>query len=411
MKRILLSLLQRGNVVFQGTHIARHFCSAGTKEMDTGSGAPEPPYQVTFGEEEYTDRPMLIPNQMRRKGGKKIKPVNMDEEQKDEDEPTPDDLYMDSYRDPADYKISILTESEKAEIFKLHTEDPLKWTVRAIAQKYNMNPQRSKAVIYLMRLREAAIEQLRPSQQAEEEKWDLLYQKHVSDPEKNTAEFLSNESGLTLDHMKDILRRMEEHLSRLANVESLKTYQEGILASLQRVGVDSAFKETVGKKSTLESRYHPELFGDEDFDFKKEELRQMIIKDSKAFPKPEFPSFIKSREEREALAAMISAMPTPFIREGFMYKSKIAYRDISGDGRHTVIRTRSGKLRLATALEEVNRSWNKPPNSLDMRFHQELVEKFADPDGDNEAFKAYMMKKKADRKALIGSHQAKTAAK
>ena len=41
------------------------------------------------------------------------------------------------------------------------------------------------------------------------------------------------------------------------------------------------------------------------------------------------------------------------------------------------------RLRIATPLEEVNRSWNKPPNFLDMQHHRDLIDKFQDPDKDD----------------------------
>lgn len=321
------------------------FCSHGSREMDTGNGAPEPPYQVVFGEEEYTETKSNLAVPLRVAGGRKLKKnqVNDDEELQDEDEPLPEELYMDSYMDPQDYKVAIVTEATKKEIWRLHKEDPEQWTFKTLAHTYKMKTERMKAIIHLMRLRDAAIEKLRPAVQAEAEGWDRLFQKHVNDPTTNNAESLSAESGLDIEHVKDILKRMTDFAQRMANVDASENYNQGILSSLTRVGVDTTFTENASSGRKLARMYFPELFGDEDFDAKKEELRQKIIIDTKAFSKAEFPSFIRSREERAELAASIEKLPPPPVRGGFMYKSKIAYRDLSLDSKHTVIRTRNGR--------------------------------------------------------------------
>jgi hypothetical protein len=62
---------------------------------------------------------------------------------------------------------------------------------------------------------------------------------------------------------------------------------------------------------------------------------------------------------------------------------------------------------LATALEEVGRSWNKPPSKLDMEYHAELVKKFTDPDGDDESCKTLAYQRKKTRRALLDEHKAK----
>ena len=64
------------------------------------------------------------------------------------------------------------------------------------------------------------------------------------------------------------------------------------------------------------------------------------------------------------------------------------------------------RLRLATPLEEVNRSWNKRPRALDMNFNRELVKKFQDPDGDDESYRTYVLEKKAQRRNLIADRKA-----
>ena len=62
-------------------------------------------------------------------------------------------------------------------------------------------------------------------------------------------------------------------------------------------------------------------------------------------------------------------------------------------------------MRLATPLEEVNRTWNKPPSTIEMVYNKELIERFADPDGDDAAYRDYVLKKKATRKELIRKKQ------
>jgi Eukaryotic mitochondrial regulator protein len=315
----------------------------GSKDMDTGSGAPEPPFQVVFGEDEFEERRTPIPMPLRQKGLKKTQPVNTDDDIQDVDEPLPDELYIDSYLDPSEYSVSIVTEATKTEIWKLHKEDPTMWTYKVLAHKYRMKSDRMKAILHLMRLREDAIERIRPAVQADAENWDELYRKHSQDPEKNTAESLSAETGLSIDHVNDILTRMADYVQRMMNLSVSVEYTEGILNSLKRCGVDASFKESINKEGKLADDYYPELFGDDDFDARKEALRQKIILDTKAKAKVEFPSFVRSHEKRKELAAAIEKLPPPPVREGFMYKSKIAYRDLSLESKHSVIRTRTGR--------------------------------------------------------------------
>jgi len=175
---------------------------------------------------------------------------------------------------------------------------------------------------------------------------------------------------------------------------------------MSALGVNTTFRE-MPRSSDLSDRIFPELLGDDDYEAKLDDIRRMIIEDTRARPAAEFPSYVRSHAKRNALE-LIEKQPLPADREpGFMYKSKLAYRDISlGRTVPTIVRTRTGKLRLATPLEEAKRSWNKPPCHLDMKYHEKLIATFNDPDGDEEAYLAYRAKKKEARKALIANYKA-----
>jgi hypothetical protein len=56
-------------------------------------------------------------------------------------------------------------------------------------------------------------------------------------------------------------------------------------------------------------------------------------------------------------------------------------------------------------LEEVKRSWSKPPNALDMMYHSNLIKQFNDPDNDDKAFKEFSTKRREARRQLLQSHK------
>jgi hypothetical protein len=263
----------------------------------------------------------------------------------DEDE-QPDDLCADALMAPEDLRLAVVTETMRKEIYNLHKEDPVAWTSKSLAAKYGMRHSRMKAVLHLMRLREETMELVKPAQLSAEEGWEALYQKHLQDPTKNTAETLSADSGLSVEKVNDILKRMKEHMHRSENMHVAEEYMQGQLEDLRLCGVDTTFQEVARPQSKLKRTYFPELFGDDDYEAVSATLRQRVIDSTKAKPAAEFPAFVRSREQlqEDALKRLDDLHPQVRRSESFMYKSKIAFRDLSaGRAAPTIIRTRTGK--------------------------------------------------------------------
>jgi hypothetical protein len=71
-----------------------------------------------------------------------------------------------------------------------------------------------------------------------------------------------------------------------------------------------------------------------------------------------------------------------------------------------MIRTRKGKWRQATLLEEAKRSWIKNPSKLDMEVYRERIKEYLDPDGDEQEAKDLILRKTARRKAQLAEPEA-----
>lgn len=303
---------------------------------------------MVFGDEGDEDMPLRSTPVRRVKGGKNkdyLEFVDTNNIAEDDDE-QPDDECADSMLDPADVRFAVVTESMRQEIYNLYKEDPISWTARALAGKYGMKLTRAKAILHLMRLREEAMERIKPSEQSSQEGWEALYRKHVEDPAQNTVEALSESSGYPLDKVQDIIARMKEHSQRSDNMRAAEESMQEQLAELELCGVDTRFQEVSKSGSKLEQKYFPELFGDDDFEVVSSDLRRRVIEDTKAKPTIEFPAFVRNRDQLKNEASQRIQQLYPLIprSEKFMYKSKIAFRDLSLDsGTPTIIRTRTGK--------------------------------------------------------------------
>ena len=113
--------------------------------------------------------------------------------------------------DPELVKVPIFTDVTRQEMFKSFKEDPLKWTIPALSQKYNCALERTTAIVYLMQRRE---DMMRENNVLDiPELWDTLIDKHTAEP-PSTPEALAEENEMTVEEVNVILARMKDHRRR-----------------------------------------------------------------------------------------------------------------------------------------------------------------------------------------------------
>ena len=113
--------------------------------------------------------------------------------------------------DPELVKVPIFTDVTRQEMFKSFKEDPLKWTIPALSQKYNCTLERTTAIVYLMQRRE---DMMRENNVLDiPELWDTLIDKHTAEP-PSTPEALAEENEMTVEEVNVILARMKDHRRR-----------------------------------------------------------------------------------------------------------------------------------------------------------------------------------------------------
>lgn len=113
--------------------------------------------------------------------------------------------------DPDLVKVPIFTDETRQEIFKSYKDDPARWTIPALSQKYHCTLERTTAIIYLMQRRE---DLMRKNQVLNiPELWDNMMNKHVAEPPA-TPEALAAENEMTVEEVNVILERMKDHRRR-----------------------------------------------------------------------------------------------------------------------------------------------------------------------------------------------------
>lgn len=96
-------------------------------------------------------------------------------------------------------------------------------------------------------------------------------------------------------------------------------------------------------------------------------------------------------------------------KPGTFCRWKFAFRDTSKlhTNTATMIRTRTGKWRVSTPLEEMNRSWLQHADTLEIEMHKNLLAKYEDPDGDEARANAFA----GEKRARVAAMKAALAAK
>ena len=222
-----------------------------------------------------------------------------------------------------------------------------------------------------------------------------------------TVEALSTQFAMPVKEVDEILKRMLLHMHRMGNLEAATEYMEGkygLLARLENFGVKTQFQEISikNKDSTLAGDYYPTLFGDDDYERVERDLISRIKRETKA----KLVHFDGSRPFGVKGVLTKGELPADSSNKAGVERSnfsrwKVAFRDLSKlTTQPTMVRTRVGVWRQATALEESQRSWVQNPTKLDMEIYRDQIQKFVDPDGDDAEFEMFNEKRNKRREAI-----------
>jgi hypothetical protein len=102
---------------------------------------------------------------------------------------------------------------------------------------------------------------------------------------------------------------------------------------------------------------------------------RFLISDTKAVLTCDVDYFIKREERTQFKNAQLAARyAAPPLIPPAVSRWKWAFKDLSkGKAEPIVIRTRHGKLRVANALEDCQRSWTRHPSGMDMIFNADKL--------------------------------------
>jgi hypothetical protein len=134
----------------------------------------------------------------------------------------------------------------------------------------------------------------------------------------------------------------------------------------------------------LTDNYFPELFDDDGMESAKELLLKRVATETKASPVDGFERFLAAAKGVDGKETPVAVAATAATTGPSPSRWKFALRDLADPKAKTRIRTRTGGLRYATPLEEARRSWVKNPTGLDFGFFQSQLQKFHDPDADDQ---------------------------
>ena len=286
--------------------------------------------------------------------------------------------------DPRAVKIPVLSDATRAQIYSKFKADPAEWTAAKLAQNYNCSVDRVKAVIFLMQKRETVQKEAGVLSIPQTSK--AVYDKHVADPTTNTVDALAAEFSLPVPEIEAILGQLRVHYRRKKDVDDAETEKENVLRRYAEKGVDVRFRETATapRKQSLTDNYFPELFDDDGMESAKELLLKRVATETKASPVDGFERFLAAAKGVDGKETPVAVAATAAATGPSPSRWKFALRDLADPKAKTRIRTRTGSLRYATPLEEARRSWVKNPTGLDFGFFQSQLQKFHDPDADDQ---------------------------
>ena len=296
-------------------------------------------------------------------------------------------------------QVPVLRDATRVAMYQKYKSDPSLWTIDKLSQEYGTSRDRTNAVIYLMTKREEMQRKLGVFDMTAEHK--AMYEKHMADPENATPSSLSEEYGMNLEQVNQILANLGAHYARLGTLEASENHMATVLAGFEEEGLDTSFRE-IPSEGKLEGSYYPRFFKDHEEEENIRVLKQMIVRDTKAKVEPSVDDFFRnsSNSEEEGLHPPLpSEQPNNAnVKTNTLSRWKFAFRDTSKslqEGRPmTMVRTRRGGWRAATPLEESQRSWSPKPTHLNHELNKHRYEKFLDPDADEKEAASLPRKKK-----------------
>ena len=150
--------------------------------------------------------------------------------------------------------------------------------------------------------------------------------------------------------------------------------------------------------------YKPFLFGDEELLERKASLIHNIISSTRSNAKP---TMISYEARKAAWSTPLPEVPNDSgIATNHLSRWKFAFREMKKVSKGsaplpTMMRTREGRWRVVTPLEEYNRSWSQKSRHVDVIEHRAKALQYVDPDGDEERAKLIPLEKYRKRKELL----------
>lgn len=301
-------------------------------------------------------------------------------------------------------------------VYEKHCEDREKYTPEALFQEFcvssNSKPK-TKAKVASAEVGNDSTEDPESEQSGEEgDDVEVVKEMDVSSMVSASGSVGSGQYASLFSSpaaIKDMLDRYEEHLIRSEDQEYYDQYMEQQMDVLREHGVNTSFRELrAGRDLSSITGFTPRLIGDDLDEFKLEmqRLKATVLSQTSAVP-------AKNAEDvdRELMTyedklkfAPDDAENRADVKFDHECRWKFAFKDTSQlrQSQPTMIRTRTGKLRPATPLEELGRSWyGKKPNFMDRKvLYEQKYHKYADPDGDEHILKTFQPNKAARNAAL-----------
>jgi hypothetical protein len=350
-------------------------------------------------------------------------------------------------------KVLILTPKEKKEMYDLHKQNPEEHTVSALAIQFKCREDRVNAVLTLQRMREETFEKLGVNNpewavvhaaycnhfdlyksQKDTERTKALAENppvvedmkkkkkkktveehdewHV--PEDLRGHFktidevvsaVAAEVNKSADEVAKIVTTLSKHRYLLFIEDKHAVDNEVLVQSYLDMGATVGETAVTTARKKIDDDYYPLLFGDDEgFENHRLELIKRLVEDTKAQVQDgaKANAMFMRTEDRLKDAVPEDVLNNAEVDTNQLGRFKFAFRDLQKkDEQPTMIRTRTGKWRQATPLEEAQRSWVRNPSKVQMEVYADRVKKFEDPDRDEKAARQLILDKTARRKAQL----------
>eukprot|EP01033_Poteriospumella_lacustris_P017451 gene17451-12477_t len=345
----------------------------------------------------------------------------------------------DAFLDVEKVKVTYIRDVEKQQVYARFMSDPVKWDVKALADYYAMSEERAQAIVYLMHNRYQMIQEkgfevsIVEDQSDREDKefvamvmngenfvlpgprvvvkipatWSALYASHIQDPSKSLGALLEEfyqanpdeSSKLSVEDLKKIIDDLTDHEERLQNIRDYEEHIEEFLEELAESGADVTFQEirvVSDKAQRFEKNYFPRTLHDDEIEQEKQQLLKKIEQQTRGTVERNVQFYHDQFNGNDFKAP--AAPGDGKTRWKFAFRDLSKVQELRATQKNkaepadvpTLIRTRGGKMRVATPIEESSRSWSKKPRYIDQQFTKmfahlsnKFVKPFENVDGDD----------------------------